>query len=404
MISESNETLLLKEMQDLYKKKHQDKKSKKIPKTLNKLSKALLIKCPDCVFLKIIEIKTFNEKPDTELDKCFPGNFFPIENEVFIDDIYKFLLDNIKNYEDNSIITQGIKTIINNLKHDSFIRKYTDLIDIIADKFNEEDKLLCEILASNPKKYKELVYLVVSNLDVSPLPKKAKDFYALNNYKNNIVQFLKFLNVPKENSLEQKVDILSQQINLLNQKIDSQDGKISQLNEEIVQLKKESKATKEQLFSIQVRDIIKAFAETLRSALHAKDMVNYESDVEAALKLITRNRNEGVEMVIKIMANIQKLKGSGDDLGHYVKNKGFNEILLPEEVKEKYNKIKSKENCGIKNCDCIALLLSIKDINDSQIEETKKKYDFFVKLFDIPWKDWEANKIIVENLLNSYKE
>ena len=100
-------------------------------------------------------------------------------------------------------------------------------------------------------------------------------------------------------------------------------------------------------------------------------MVNYESDVEAALKLITQNRNEGVEMVIKIMANMQILKGEGDDLGHYVKNKGFNEILLPEEVKEKYNKIKSKENCGIKNCDCIAVLLSIKEINDSQIEETK---------------------------------
>ena len=401
---ESNETKLLIEMQTLYKRHHQDKKSKKIPKSLSKLSKALLIKLPGCVFLKVIEIKEFNEKPDTELDKCFPGNFFPIENQAFINDIYKFLLDNIKNFEDNSKITQGIKNIINNLKHDSFIRKYTDLIDIIAAKFNEEDKLICEILATNPKKYKELVYLVVPNLYVSPPPKNAKDFYALNNYKNNIEQFLKFLNVSKENPLEQKVDILSKQINLLTQKIDSQDSKISQLNEEIVQLKKESNVTKEKLFCIQVRDIIKAFAETLRSSLYTNDMVNYESDVKSALKLITRNRNEGVEMVIKIMANMQILKGEGDDLGHYVKNKGFNEILLPEEVKEKYNKIKSKENCGIKNCDCIAVLLSIKEINDSQIEETKKKYDFFVKLFDIPWKDWETNKINVENLLNSYKE
>ena len=171
---ESNETKLLKEMQTLYKRHHQDKKSKKIPKSLSKLSKALLIKLPGCVFLKVIEIKEFNEKPDTELDKCFPGNFFPIENQAFINDIYKFLLDNIKNFEDNSKITQGIKNIINNLKHDSFIRKYTDLIDIIAAKFNEEDKLICEILATNPKKYKELVYLVVSNLDVSPYQKTQK--------------------------------------------------------------------------------------------------------------------------------------------------------------------------------------------------------------------------------------
>jgi hypothetical protein len=54
---ESNETKLLKEMQTLYKRHHQDKKSKKIPKSLSKLSKALLIKLPGCVFLKVIEIK-----------------------------------------------------------------------------------------------------------------------------------------------------------------------------------------------------------------------------------------------------------------------------------------------------------------------------------------------------------
>ena len=289
---------------------------------------------------------------------------------------------------------------------------------------------MCELLASNPLKYKELVYLVVSNLSISPLPKHAKDFYALNNYNNNADQFTEFSKKRDSNEglgaeLLRKIDSLSKQIASQGQTIASQGQKlasqgqtiasqgqriasheqtITELQKEVIKLREESNARKEALFYIQVRDVIKAFVETLSTSLHINNMNYIVSDVEDALKSITNNRNEGFKMVIKLMENIFKWKSSGDDLSHYINNKGFNEILLPEEIKEKYSKLKIKDNCGIKNCDCIALLLSIKEINNSQLEATKKKYEFFEKLFNISWKDWNQNKKNVEKLLDSYKE
>jgi len=62
---------------------------------LNKLSKDLLIYYPRCILLKIVKIKTFCEKPETELDKCFQDNYFPDENEVFKGDIYGFFQNNL---------------------------------------------------------------------------------------------------------------------------------------------------------------------------------------------------------------------------------------------------------------------------------------------------------------------
>lgn len=414
MQQETNKEKLENKMQALYKKKLPQKN---IPKTLNKLSKDLLINYPRCIFLKVVEIKTFHEKPEIELDKCFPGNYFPLENEIFKEDIYGFLQNNITNFENNELIVKGIANIIKNLKPNSYIRKFTSLIDLLTKNFNEEDQLLCELLASNPLKYKELVYLVVSNLSISPLPKDAKDFYALSNYKNNAEQFLKFTKKGDPNEelraeLLGKIDSLSKQVTSQGQTIASQGQKIASqgetiigLQKEVVKLREESNATKEALFNIQVRDVIKAFVETLSTSLHVQNMNNNVSDVEDALNSITRNKNEGVEMVINLMTNIFKWKNSGDDLSHYINNIGFKEILLPETIKEKYLKLKLKDNCGIENCDCIALLLSIKEINnDSQFEVTKKKYEFFDQLFDISWKDWNQNKKKVENLLDSYKE
>jgi len=107
--------------------------------------------------------------------------------------------------------------------------------------------------------------------------------------------------------------------------------------------------------------------------------MNYNvSDVEEALKSIKNNRNEGFEMVINLMENIFKWKNSGDDFKNYINNKRFKEILLPNEIKEKYNKLKLKDNCGIKNCDCIALILSIKEINNSKLEAKKKNMNFLI--------------------------
>ena len=147
------------------------------------------------------------------------------------------------------------------------------------------------------------------------------------------------------------------------QRIASHGQILIELQKEVIKLRKESNAIKEALFYIQVRDVIKAFVETLSTSLHINNMNYNVSDVEEALKSITNNKNEGFEMVINLMENIFKWKNSGDDFKNYINNKRFKEILLPNEIKEKYNKLKLKDNCGIKNCDCISLILSIKEIN-----------------------------------------
>jgi len=110
-------------------------------------------------------------------------------------------------------------------------------------------------------------------------------------------------------------------------------------------------------------------------------------------------------MGLMVIKKVMDWKAPDDDFKNFIKNKEFNEIMLPEEIKEKYNKIKIKDNCGIKNCDCIALLLSIKEINDdTRIEITKKKYDFFDILFNIPLNNWDANKSKVEKLFIFYNK
>ena len=170
----NNRLNLLKKLQSLYSEKTGIKKD--IPNKLTTISKDLLTKYPKNIFFKIIEIKTFIEKPEKELDQCFPSNYFPDENDAFKSKIYEFLSDNIKDFDNNTAIIEGITKIIDELALNSFLKKYMILIDIIANNFDLENKFLCEVLVTNPFKYKELLYLVDSNLKISPLPKDAQDF------------------------------------------------------------------------------------------------------------------------------------------------------------------------------------------------------------------------------------
>ena len=386
-------------VKSLYEKNFNDK----APLHLNKLSKKLLKKYPNNFFFRAIEIKSFTEEADKELDDCFPGNFFPNDNEKFIVDIYSFLNSNIQNFEKNNIIVQGIKAIIGNLNPSSLIKKYISLIDIIAKHFKDEDRILCGLLASNPFKYTELSFIVNANLNVSPLPKTAVEFYSMNRYSTNIQNFSKYSKgIDDISKLREE---LLMRINEQDQKISSQIQTIDNLKAEVEQLKKDSKVTKNVLFKIQIRDVIKAFVNDLFWTLNEqKKTLDDIDDVEKKLKQLAGNSNAGVEMVMNLLKNLKTLKGSGDDGGHYINNIGFNENILPEEIRNEYDKLKKNPNCGIKNCDCIALLLSIKEINDSFPEMTKKKYDLLLNLIKIPAKDWENNKKQIGTLLNSYSK
>ena len=366
----------------------------KVPSRLNKLSKTLLKKYPNNFFFRAIEIKSFIEEADKELDDCFPGDFFPNDNEKFSGDIYSFLNSNIKNFENNDIIIQGIKVIIGNLKPDSYIKKYISLIDIIAKHFNDENRILCDLLASNPFKYTELRFIVNENLNVSPLPKTAVEFYSINRYSTNIDKFSKH---------SKGIDDIAKLREELLQKISEQNQAIDNLKLEVDQLKKESKDAKNVLFKIQIRDVIKAFVNDLFWTLNEqKKTLDNINDVETKLKQLAGNSNDGVEMVVNLLKNLKTLKDSGDDGGHHINNIGFSEDILPQEIRNEYAKLKKNPNCGIKNCDCIALLLSVKEINDSFPEMTKKKYDLLENLIKIPAKDWENNKNQIGKLLNSY--
>ena len=366
----------------------------KVPSRLNKLSKTLLKKYPNNFFFRAIEIKSFIEEADKELDDCFPGDFFPNDNEKFSGDIYSFLNSNIKNFENNDIIIQGIKVIIGNLKPDSYIKKYISLIDIIAKHFNDENRILCDLLASNPFKYTDLRFIVNENLNVSPLPKTAVEFYSINRYSTNIDKFSKH---------SKGIDDIAKLREELLQKISEQNQAIDNLKLEVDQLKKESKDAKNVLFKIQIRDVIKAFVNDLFWTLNEqKKTLDNINDVEKKLKQLEGNSNDGVEMIVNLLKNLKTLKDSGDDGGHHINNIGFSEDILPEEIRNEYAKLKKNPNCGIKNCDCIALILSVKEINDSFPEMTKKKYDLLENLIKIPAKDWENNKKQIGKLLNSY--
>ena len=363
----------------------------KVPSRLNKLSKTLLKKYPNNFFFRAIEIKSFIEEADKELDDCFPGDFFPNDNEKFSGDIYSFLNSNIKNFENNDIIIQGIKVIIGNLKPDSYIKKFISLIDIIAKHFNDENRILCDLLASNPFKYTELRFIVNENLNVSPLPKTAVEFYSINRYSTNIDNFSKYSK--RIDDISKLREELLQKISEQNQKIFSQSQAIDNLKAEVDQLKKESKEAKNVLFKIQIRDVIKAFVNDLFWTLNEqKKTLDNINDVETKLKQLAGNSNAGVEMIVNLLKNLKTLKDSGDDGGHHINNIGFSEDILPEEIRNEYAKLKKNPNCGIKNCDCIALILSVKEINDSFPEMTKKKYDLLENLIKIPAKGTIRNK------------
>ena len=279
-ILDQNRKKLLEKLEPIY--KQQMGQNEKIPAQLTKISKDLLAIYPKNIFFKVIEIKTFKEKPDKELNDCFPD-----EDDTFKAQIYEFLFRSMDFFNNNSIIINGIKNIIDNMNQDSLLKKYTSLIDIITNNFDAENKLLCEVLVTNPFKYKELLFLVDSNLKISPLPKDAQDFYAMKNYSENKKKFVDYTTKNAKNDgnenlrkeLMDKIKLMKTECDNNNKLIKSEcdneiklmKSEINLLKEEIIILKNESKITKEALFKIQIRDVINAFINTLLWSLQIKN-------------------------------------------------------------------------------------------------------------------------------------
>lgn len=199
----------------------------------------------------------------------------------------------------------------------------------------------------------------------------------------------------------ERIDNLSKLREEFLQKINEQNQKINNLIEKVNQLEKETKETKKILSKIRYEN---AFMRNLFWTMEGNKTLNDINYVEDKLKFFAGNTNEGAEMIVNLLENLKTLMGSGDDEDHHLSDIGFNEELLPEEIRKKYVKLKKEANCGIKDCDCIALLLSIKEINDSSPQVTQKRYDLLKNLIEMPVKDWEHKKVEIKKLLNSYEE
>ena len=114
-------------------------------------------------------------------------------------------------------------------------------------------------------------------------------------------------------------------------------------------------------------------------------------------------RKKGKNMILDTINKLKDLRLSGNDFGHEFKNIGFKEDLLPSEIKTNYLKYKKTENCNVYGYDCVALILCLKDVNNSDDEdETKKKYEFFQSILNISIKDWENNKEFLKNKVLDY--
>jgi len=116
------------------------------------------------------------------------------------------------------------------------------------------------------------------------------------------------------------------------------------------------------------------------------------------------NNNSGVKVILDIIRNCKNTKLQGNNRGHYINNIGFDEKILPEDIRALYIKYKQKNNNLIKDCDSVALILSVNEINNASEdnEKTKKKYKLFNDIFSISKKSIDERKKKIKSLIINY--
>lgn len=411
-------------------------KQRRIPKTIdqmedviNKVSKELLAVKPTSFLLKTIEIKSYYETPSIELDKCFPGNFYLEDDQHFKSMFFKYAVDNLKNYENNKLTSKGIKTLIDQIPSSSLLKSYIGLIEDITKVMDEEKATLCNVLVTTPYKYSVLTAFISHCINSSILPENPATFYSLNKINENKKNFLNFLSKKNElqemrNDYNTKIENLTNDFKRLMQKereyfevkIESlqKNSESLQKNNESLQEKIESLQEKVNesnmiLFRIHIRDVIKIFQEKMAWVFKIGDYdtQSFLPNLNERLIEFTQDageeRKKGKNMILDTINKLKDLRLSGNDFGHEFKNIGFKEDLLPSEIKTNYLKYKKTENCNVYGYDCVALILCLKDVNNSDDEdETKKKYEFFQSILNISIKDWENNKEFLKNKVLDY--
>lgn len=422
---EKNYKILINELNDLC--SILKVKKRKIPKNIdidkmedviNKISKDLLAVKPTSFLLKTIEIKSYYETPSIELDKCFPGGFYLKDDQDFKSMFFEYAVDNLKNYENNELTSKGIKTLINKIPSSSLLKKYIGLIEDITKVMNEEEATLCNVLVTTPYKYRDLTAFINHCINSSILPENPATFYSLNKINENKKIFKNFLSKKNElqdmkndynakienvtnyfkRLMQEEREYLEEKIKSLQEKIKSLQEKSESLQEKTESLQKKVDESSMLIFRIHIRDVIKIFQEKIAWVFKIGDydttsfLPNLNERLEEFTQDVGEQEKQGKNMILD---TINKLKE--------FKNIGFKEDLLPSEIRTNYLKYKKKENCNVYGYDCIALILCLKDVNNSDDEDvTKKKYEFFQSILNISIKDWESDKEFLKKKVLDY--
>ena len=294
--------------------------------------------------------------------------------------------------------------IIDNLQNNSIIKKYIRLMKTIIKKMDEENRVICELLVSSPYKYKELVYTIYTNLGLSLLPKEDTEFYVFKNYKDNEIKYNNF-SVKEEEISELKKLLFSQNeiINNLKSKINGMQTVIDGLQTKTSKLEADSTETKKTLLNIQIRDIISSFIDQISWIFHVKVGKDFLNNIQNVLESLVGNNNQTTKIIIDLLTKSSFLKKRGNDFDHPVKNIRFNSLILPDEIKRKYDNYKTNNNNFIENCDCLALIVSNNKINNSSTQITQKKYNLLNEIIADGPKDWETNKQRFKSILIDYE-
>jgi hypothetical protein len=415
---EKNYKILINELNDLC--SILKVKKRKIPKNIdidkmedviNKISKDLLVVKPTSFLLKTIEIKSYYERPTIELDKCFPGGFYLADDLHFKSMFFEYAVDNLKNYENNELTSNGIKTLINKIPSSSLLKKYIGLIEDITKVMNEEEATLCNVLVTTPYKYRDLTAFINHCINSSILPENPATFYSLNKINENKKNFQNFLSKKNElqdmkNDYNAKIENLTNYFKkLMQEEREYFEEKIKSLQEKSESLQKKIESLREKvdesnmlLFRIHTRDVIKIFQEKIAWVFQIRDydttsfLPNLNERLEEFTQDVGEQEKQGKNMILD---TINKLKE--------FKNIGFKEDLLPSEIRTNYLKYKKKENCNVYGYDCVALILCLKDVNNSDDEDvTKKKYEYFQSILNISIKDWESKKEFLKKKVLDY--
>ena len=183
------------------------------------------------------------------------------------------------------------------------------------------------------------------------------------------------------NQLTTNISKLESNISKLESDNIKKDENLEELKSNISSIRIKLQNTEYSLFQIQLRDIIKAFIEEVKWSFGLKSegldkMIDeLKSILDEMVGAQSEKSSSGVKVILDILRNCKTTKLQGNNRGHYVNNIGFDEKILPQNISSLYKKYRQKASYLIKDCDGIALILSVNEINNASEddEKTKKK-------------------------------